>query len=88
MERGPLTFGMRRLGRSGLASRLPRVTQPPQTDNVWDVDCSTFFSLGINAMDIHGGYFVTDATINLMRQILKGVDRNVLIECKIAPPET
>lgn len=29
-------------------------------------------------MDIHGAYFVTDATIALMRQILRGLDRGVL----------
>jgi hypothetical protein len=29
-------------------------------------------------MDIHGAYFVTAATINLMRQILRGIDRDVL----------
>ena len=29
-------------------------------------------------MDIHGAYFVTDAVIDLMRKILKGIDRNVL----------
>ena len=37
-------------------------------------------------MDIHGTYFVTDATINLMRQVLKGLDRDVLVDRKIAPP--
>jgi len=36
-------FGTRRLGRSGLAHRPPAVTELPLTDNVWDVDCSSFF---------------------------------------------
>jgi len=27
---------------------------------------------------IHGAYFVTDGTIELMRQILRGIDRGVL----------
>lgn len=71
-------FGTRRLGRSGLAHRPPLVSEPPQTDNVWDVDCSSFFPPSVGATDIHGAYFVTDATINLMRQILKGIDRGVL----------
>jgi hypothetical protein len=29
-------------------------------------------------MDIHGAYFVTAGTLNLMRQILRGIDRDVL----------
>jgi len=37
-------------------------------------------------MGIHGAYFETDATIELMRQVLKGIDRNVLVDRKIAPP--
>ena len=71
-------FGTRRLGRAGLAHRPPLVTQPPQTDNVWDVDCSSFFPASVSGTDIHGAYFVTDGTIELMRQILRGVDRGVL----------
>jgi esterase/lipase superfamily enzyme len=71
-------FGTRRLGRAGLAHRPPLVTQPPQTDNVWDVDCSGFFPATVSGTDIHGAYFITDGTIELMRQILRGVDRNVL----------
>ncbi len=78
-------FGTRRLGRSGLANRPPLVASPPATDNAWDVDCSSFFPPntgfnvpGLGSVDIHGAYFVTDGTIQLMRQILKGVDRGVL----------
>jgi esterase/lipase superfamily enzyme len=71
-------FGTRRLGRSGLAHSPPLVTQPPQTDNVWDIDCSSFFPGNVSGTDIHGAYFVTDRTIELMRQILRGVDRGVL----------
>jgi esterase/lipase superfamily enzyme len=71
-------FGTRRLGRAGLAHSPPLVTQPPQTDNVWDVDCSGFFPASVSGIDIHGAYFITDGTIELMRQILRGVDRNVL----------
>jgi esterase/lipase superfamily enzyme len=71
-------FGTRRLGRSGLAHAPPLVTQPPATDNVWHVDCSTFFPGSVSGTDIHGAYFVTDGTVKLMRQILSGVDRGVL----------
>src|SRR5437868_13047155 len=67
-------FGTRRLGRSGLASRPPLVTELPRTDNVWDIDCSGFFPSTTTGMNIHGAYFVTDATINVMRQVLKGID--------------
>ena len=75
---GAKHFGTRRLGRSGLANRPPLVTAPPATDNVWDVDCSSFFPPAVNGLDIHGAYFVTDGTIALMRQILRGIDRGVL----------
>jgi len=75
-------FGTRRLGRSGLANRPPLVTQLPATDNVWDVDCSSFFAPTVSGQDIHGAYFVTDGTIELMRQILRGIDRGVLLATK------
>jgi esterase/lipase superfamily enzyme len=78
-------FGSRRLGRSGLATRPPLITSLPQTDNVWDVDCSAFFSPAISGTSIHGAYFVTDATIDLMRQVLKGIDRSVLVKAGVAP---
>jgi hypothetical protein len=68
-----------------LATRPPLVNAPPQTDNVWDVDCSSFFppNTGFNlpvigSVHIHGAYFVPPGTIELMRQILRGVDRGVL----------
>jgi hypothetical protein len=56
----------------------PLVNAPPETDNVWEVDCSSFFPPNVNGMDIHGAYFVTDGTIQLMRQVLHGLDRSVL----------
>lgn len=71
-------FGARRLGRSGLAHRPPLVNAPPETDNVWDIDCSSFFPGNVNGGAIHGAYFVTDGTIKLMRQILRGIDRGAL----------
>lgn len=76
-------FGTRRLGRAGLAHRPPLVTEPPATDNVWDVDCSSFFAPTVKGQDIHGAYFVTDGTIELMRQILRGIDRAVLKATKV-----
>ena len=79
-------FGIRRLGRSGLANRPPLSDPASPTDNVWDIDCSSLFPSTVNGMDIHGAYFMTDATINLMRQVLEGIDRDVLVERKIAPP--
>ena len=79
-------FGIRRLGRTGVANRPPLSTSSSPTDNVWDIDCAGFFPTTVNGMDIHGAYFVTDATIDLMRQVLKGLDRDVLVDRKIAPP--
>jgi esterase/lipase superfamily enzyme len=71
-------FGMRRLGRSGLADRPPISTPDSPTDNVWDVDCSSFFPAKLAPTDIHGAYFLTDGTLALMRQVLRGLDRKVL----------
>jgi esterase/lipase superfamily enzyme len=66
-------FGVRRLGRSGLA------TNPPaNTDNIWEVDCSSFFPPSVGGMDIHGAYFGPYGTLPLMRDILRGLDRSVL----------
>jgi esterase/lipase superfamily enzyme len=69
-------FGMRRLGRSGLSTRPPAADAASPTDNVWDVDCSSFFEPDVR--DIHGAYFLSDGTLNLMRHILRGLDRGVL----------
>jgi len=71
-------FGMRRLGRSGLATRPPSADASSPTDNVWDVDCSSFFPREVGGGSIHGAYFLNDGTINLMRHVLRGLDRNVL----------
>ena len=71
-------FGTRRLGRSGLATRPPLEADGTRRDNVWDIDCSSFFAPSVGGMDIHGAYFVTAGTLALMRQILRGVDRGVL----------
>ncbi len=73
-------FGTRRLGRSGLAHRPPLVESPPQTDNVWDVDCSSFFPASVGGGSIHGAYFGTAAVMALVRKILMGIDRGVLVD--------
>jgi hypothetical protein len=71
-------FGTRRLGRSGLAHRPPVESAGALRDNVWDVDCSSFFDASVKGMSIHGAYFKTKGTFDLMREILKGTDRTVL----------
>ena len=71
-------FGTRRLGRSGLAHRPPLVVAPPQTDNVWDIDCSSFFAPDVDGESIHSACFKTQGTLDLMKQVLRGVDRGVL----------
>lgn len=71
-------FGTRRLGRSGLSHRPPEVNGPPQTDNVWDIDCSSFFADEVSGQAIHSAYFETQDVIDLMRRILRGTDRGVL----------
>ena len=70
-------FGKRRLGRSGLDRTLP------VPDNVWDVDCSSLLAAG--EKDIHSAYFTTPGTLELMRQVLRGVDRLVLKNRQVAP---
>jgi esterase/lipase superfamily enzyme len=78
MSAGLKHFGTRRLGRSGLANRPPISNSLPATDNVWDVDCSSFFPPDVTGVAIHGAYFQHPGSIELIRQILRGVDRGVL----------
>ena len=66
-------FGTRRLGRNGLA-----IEPPTGKDNIWEVDCSSFFDPNVNSIAIHSEYFHEPGTIALMRQILRGIDRTVL----------
>ena len=66
-------FGTRRLGRSGLA-----VEPPTGKDNVWDIDCSGFFPADLQGMDIHSAYFDQPEVVDLMGQLLTGIDRSVL----------
>lgn len=78
MSAGLKHFGTRRLGRSGLAHDPPISPTLPATDNVWDVDCSSFFPESTSGENIHGAYFEKPGTYELMRQILRGIDRGVL----------
>ncbi|MBI5772474.1 MAG: hypothetical protein HZA89_01880, partial [Verrucomicrobia bacterium] len=64
-------FGKRRLGRSGLDQE---VTQP---DNVCDYDCSPFFPA--NEENVHSAYFLTERTQNVMRDLLRGHDRKIVV---------
>jgi len=66
-------FGTRRLGRSGLPVR-----PPTGMDNIWDLDCSPLFK-GVKSSDIHSAYFGDYETVPLMRDILRGVDRSVIL---------
>ena len=66
-------FGVRRLGRSGLA-----VSPPTGKDNIWEIDCSSFFPATVSGMDIHSAYFGPYGTLPLMQGILRGLDRTVL----------
>ena len=81
-------FFKRRLGRSGL-DRTAGNGRPATPDNVWDTDCSDFF---VNdERDIHGAYFKFDqyaAIKTLIREVLRGIDRGVLVNQKIASPNS
>jgi len=74
-------FGKRRLGRAGLDDTYPK------PDNVWDVDCSDLINANVNGIAVHGEYFnpVETKTYALMRAILEGNDRSVLIKTGLVP---
>ncbi|HVM91437.1 MAG TPA: alpha/beta hydrolase [Terriglobales bacterium] len=74
-------FGKRRLGRSGLDRTCP------VPDNVWDVDCTDLFTRKVNGIEVHGEYFDPAETkiYALMREILKGKDRSILIKEELVP---
>jgi esterase/lipase superfamily enzyme len=72
-------FGKRRLGRSGLDRSYP------VPDNVWDIDCSPFFR--VDERNVHSAYFEYPGTLELMRQLLRGIDRRVLTRAGTAPAE-
>jgi len=64
-------FGKRRLGRSGLDSRVGI------PDNVFDVDCSNL--IPTDATNEHSAYFDHPKTRSLIEMILRGVDRRELV---------
>jgi hypothetical protein len=74
-------FGKRRLGRSGLDRTYP------VPDNVWDIDCSSILNPAIGGIAIHSEYFAPAETVcyNLMRALLQGTDRSVLINSDLVP---
>lgn len=74
-------FGKRRLGRAGLDRTYPL------PDNVWDIDCSALLNPNMNGIEIHGEYFNPgEASIYaLIRGILEGNDRSVLIGTGVVP---
>ncbi len=77
-------FLKRRLGRSGL-NRVSASDSSATADNVWDTDYSDFFAE--DEADVHGAYFKLDqypALRRLMREVLRGVDRGVLVNRNIA----
>jgi esterase/lipase superfamily enzyme len=74
-------FGKRRLGRAG----LDRTT--PLPDNVWDIDCTTLLDPHADGIQVHGEYFSPseEHCLQLMRAILEGTDRGVLIHSGLVP---
>ena len=67
-------FGKRRLGRAGLDQRSGI------SDNVWDLDCSKLFDP--QDFSVHNSYFRPDKgkrIYEVLRLILQGVDRNLII---------
>jgi esterase/lipase superfamily enzyme len=72
-------FGKRRLGRSGLDRTCP------VPDNVWDIDCSNLFGDSVSGLQVHSAYFSQQNCYDLMRQLLRGIDRSVLVGSGTAP---
>jgi len=77
-------FGKRRLGRSGLDRTYP------VPDNVWDVDCSDLINDDVDGISVHGAYFdpkdsKDNKVYGLMRGLLEGTDRSVLIKQGVVP---
>jgi esterase/lipase superfamily enzyme len=74
-------FGKRRLGRSGLDRTYPL------PDNVWDIDCSQLIKPEVDGISVHSSYFHTNQSncYGLMRALLQGIDRSVLIARGLIP---
>jgi esterase/lipase superfamily enzyme len=74
-------FGKRRLGRAGLDRTYP------VPDNVWDVDCSTLLDPNVGGIQIHSEYFAPAEvrSYNLMRSVLQGIDRSLLLSNGTVP---
>ncbi len=70
LSAGMKHFGKRRLGRSGLDAHCD------VPDNICEVDCTPFFE--DLRSGIHSAYFEVPATIELMRDILRGLDRKTI----------
>jgi hypothetical protein len=64
-------FGTRRLGRSGLADAAEVF------DNVWDMDVSHLIK---NTPNTHSAVFHAEKSLALLGDVLRGVDRTVLLE--------
>jgi len=79
MSAGLKHFGKRRLGRSGLDRTCP------VPDNVWDIDCSALLDPALNGIQIHGAYFDEPKCYVLMRSLLQGIDRTVLLATDTIP---
>lgn len=79
MSAGLKHFGKRRLGRSGLDRTCP------VPDNVWDIDCSMLLDPKLSGLDVHGAYFAEPKCYALMRDLLRGIDRSVLLAQDNAP---
>ena len=88
MSAGLKHFGTRRLGRSGLAHSPPLSSSFPRRTMSGTLIASGFFPNSVSGQDIHGAYFVTKGTIELMRQILRGIDRKVLELTGVTTGET
>jgi hypothetical protein len=45
-------------------------------DNVWDFDCTSLFRP--DQTDIHSAYFGEPQTLDVMRDLLRGIDRKIV----------
>jgi esterase/lipase superfamily enzyme len=78
MSAGLKHFGKRRLGRSGLDRSTGTLH-----DNVWDIDCSQQFAP--KEKDIHSAYFRSSKTMDMMGELLRGIDRMEMQRRKLLP---